>query len=155
MIYTVRYCHLEFIPDFLKGARIPKGMKIGRMGSTGKSSAPHVHMDIIQGVETEVYRLADISGHISDLDALMRQYYYFLDTEIFKFPLFITSYFGDPDYINNGEYEFHPAYDFVPENRHYSTDNFDIYWNRTKVGKVVSVGYDDAYGYYISIAYEA
>lgn len=155
MIYTIRYCHLKSIPNYVKGSQVKHGDRIGRMGSTGKSSSNHVHLDLIQGVESDMYRLADISGYISDLDQLHKQYYFFLDSELFKYPLVITSYFGDPGYINKGEYEFHPAYDIVPENRHECKDNFNIYWNRSMPGKVVSVGFDDAYGYNIGIAYEA
>lgn len=153
----VRFCHLELLPPFFRGDVIRRGDKIGRMGNTGKSSNPHLHMDIIQSIQTHVYRLRDISGYILDIDALMKQYSYFLVDEafeLFKIKPHITSSFGDPFYFNKGKFEFHPALDLVPVNRHSTVNNFDIFWPRSKDGKVVSVGYDEFYGYYICIAFE-
>ena len=163
MLYQARYTHLEYLPDFQKNEIVKRFDKIGRMGSTGKSTANHVHFDLIQSkhldklelLNRSVYRLADIQGMILSLPLLMNQYYLFLDHEIFNYPLHITSYFGDPGYINRGAFEFHPAYDFVPEDRHNSNKHFDVYWNRSKDGIVTNIGNDAAYGNFICICFEA
>jgi murein DD-endopeptidase MepM/ murein hydrolase activator NlpD len=125
------------------------------MGSTGASSANHLHIDLVQTADESVYHLGDIMENVSDLKKLLLQYHYFLDSDLFKYKLHITSFFGDPDYLDsNGIWKFHPAYDVVPENRHVTKANFDIHWNRTANGVVLSTGFDKAYGNYINIAYK-
>lgn len=175
MIHQKRFAHLEYDPGFNVGDKIKRGMKVGRMGNSGKSTWNHVHGDIIQAEnllklieinEKGVYRLADIPKYMLDLPEVMLQYSYFLDGELFGFPkdvklpkgvkspVVITSYFGDPLYMNRGVFEFHPAYDYVPYNRHtHPGDNFDIFWNRSPDGTVTVCGWDNAYGWHICIAY--
>lgn len=155
MVYQARYAHLESIPDLKKGQKIRRNMKIGRMGDSGKSYAPHLHFDLIQDIVSKnVYRLSEIPGLIYNLPALMAQYHYFIDLEMFKYKPVITSSFGDPDYLNHGVYEFHPAFDIVPEDRHTSSDHFDIFWNRTPVGEVTAIGQDAGYGNFVCIYFE-
>lgn len=158
MITQARFCHLEFVPSYLPGDIIQRGQKIGRMGTTGKSSANHLHFDLIQCVQRHVYRLNEILTYVCDIEALLAQYSYFLrdkENELFKIKPVITSSFGDPFYTNGGKFEFHPAFDLVPENRHSDPGkNFDIFWPRSSDGHITAVGYDDAYGYYICISYE-
>ena len=169
MLYQQRFAHLEEKSPLKVGDIVGRGQKIGRMGSSGKSNAPHLHTDIIQAVEPGyVYRLGEIMGYITQLDLVMEQYHYSLDGELFGIstedmndlkaqminPVVITSYFGDPSYFNHGVFEFHPAYDVVPYNRHETKANFDLYWNRSKTGKVVRNDYDGAYGYHLCIAFQ-
>lgn len=139
------------------GDSIISGEIIGRMGSSGLSSANHIHFDLIEGFRSNVYKLKDIPYYIQDLKALLLQYYYFLDSRMFGTEILITTYFGDPDYYNKDEiWKFHPAFDVVPKNRHSEPGkNFNIFWNRSKVGVVLAVGYDEFYGNYINIGFEA
>ena len=44
---TVKYSHLKDTPVVLKGAGVESGEKVGAVGSTGKSTGPHVHVEII------------------------------------------------------------------------------------------------------------
>ncbi len=157
MIYTARYAHLKEKPRHKAGSIIKPGKKIGRMGSSGQSTATHVHFDLIQRVApNRVYRLRELHHFISDLPSLMQQHAYFLDDGFFNTKIFIPTYFGDPDYYNSkDEYKFHPGYDLVPDDRHDTDEHYDIYWNRTFDGLVTNVGYDEiGYGHYITIQYE-
>lgn len=43
--YTTRYCHLEQI-DVKEGQHVKAGQKIGAVGMSGNSSAPHLHYEI-------------------------------------------------------------------------------------------------------------
>ena len=155
MIYQARFAHLEHTNSLEVGETVERGHVIGRMGNSGKSAAPHVHFDLIQEVVNDkVYRLKDIEGYTKNHAALLGQYHYFLDHELFDYPLKVTSCFGDPSYLNGGFWEYHPAYDIVPLDRHETTKHFDLHWNRTSHGKVVAVGEDYGYGNYICIAYQ-
>ena len=151
MRFTVRFCHLELISNMPKGSIIYPDKPIGVMGSTGSSSAPHVHTDCVMGFLPRVYRLHEIDF---DIDTI-KQLTYFIDDELFKTKLLITSYFGDPDYKNSeGEWVFHPAYDVVPLNRHKSKSNYTLYWNRSMPGIILSTGFDNGYGNYVNIGFE-
>ena len=46
--YTTRYAHLSRI-HVKPGQRIERGQKIGRVGSTGRSTGPHLHYEIRKG----------------------------------------------------------------------------------------------------------
>lgn len=162
MLFQARFAHLKHLPDYKQNDVIPRRQKIGTMGNTGKSSANHVHFDLIQSetkaelksINETVYRLYQIPGFIIDLKQLMEQYNYFLDEELFKIDPVVTSYFGDPFYPTRETFEFHPAFDIVPINRHETERNFDIYWNRSMTGRVEKVGFDkNGYGNYICISY--
>lgn len=164
MNYTIRFCHLKERPSYHEGETITRGQKIGTMGNTGKSSAAHVHSDIVPGWVDKVYRLSDIydmiKGHLPEI---CKQFFHFLDEELFAgMQPYITSHFGTIDYgiyDHNGKvtsWEFHPAYDFVPENRHREPGkNSDLYWNRSSDGVILKVGFDHAYGYYVNIGFKA
>ena len=45
--WTVKYSHLKDTPIVLKGAGVELGEKVGAVGSTGNSTGPHVHIEII------------------------------------------------------------------------------------------------------------
>lgn len=145
------------LPNYAVGDVLIKGDKIGRMGSTGKSSANHVHHDLVKGHIAYIYRLHEIMGFFStveEVDIIMQQYQYFIDEFLFGVEPVVTSSFGDPLYFNRGKWKFHPAYDLVPIDRHNTDKHFDFFWNRTPDGTVLALGFDDAYGNYINIGYE-
>lgn len=154
--YTYRIAHLESIPDIDVGDIIKPDQKIGRMGNTGKSVWPHLHHDIIHGFVTTVVRLKKIGyedHHIYRPN--VEQLNHFTDGGLFHHLLVITTPFYDPQYkIDWGKN--HPAYDVVPEDRKWTTDHFDIFWNRSIEGLVLFKGFDDGggYGNYILIGYE-
>jgi hypothetical protein len=143
MKYTVRYAHLKDIPT-LEGL-VKEGEIIGVMGNTGQSYGAHLHIDCVRGLQYNNWKLADVeNGHMA---SEIRQLNYFIDNELFKQPYRITTYYCDPEYINN---KLHFAYDIVP-----IRGDWTIYWNRSKIGQVLAKGYDDSYGNYILIGFEA
>lgn len=157
MMIQPRYAHLECRPDLKIGDVIAPWQKnIARMGSSGQSTADHLHFDIIQKrVRGRVYRLEEIPRLINDLPGLMQQYRYFLeDDKMFGIAPEITTYFGDPRYMPNGkDWKFHPAFDLVPEDRKRTNAHYDIHWNRSKPAVVADIGYDEAgYGHYLVLA---
>lgn len=46
--YQTRYAHLSSI-DVREGDAVGKGTLVGRVGSTGRSTAPHLHFEVLQG----------------------------------------------------------------------------------------------------------
>lgn len=153
MEYTIRFCHME--KSYVKKGDVLKfGDKIGKMGSTGQSTHNHVHMDLAQEAISELYHLSDIPDKITDIQELMRQYHFFIDDSLFGVDPVITSSFGDPMYKIRKKWKFHPGYDLVPVNRFKTEKNFDIMWNRSIEGLVVSSELDDAYGNYVNIVFE-
>lgn len=152
MKYTVRYAHLERIPMWKPGDGIQKGRKVGRMGNTGQSTAPHLHIDCVEGEQLTNWRLTDTEKNL--LQSAHKQLNWFIDDELFGTDIHITSYYNDPIYFHRFG-KVHLAYDVVPENRHQTRDNWDIYWNRSAVGICLAVGHDRGYGNYILIGFEA
>lgn len=144
MFYTVRYAHLYNLPNVKTGDIIRSGDKVGVMGNTGKSTATHLHIDCVEGVVPNVWRLRDMENN--DIVADPKQLNYFIDDNLLKAPIAITSYYCDPFYG-----KIHKAYDLVAKDR----AHFIIYWNRSMTGKVLSKGQDNGYGYFIHITYEA
>jgi murein DD-endopeptidase MepM/ murein hydrolase activator NlpD len=152
MRYTAKYGHLEKLPELKENQIIKNGQKIGRMGNSGKSTAKHLHFDLIRGFRGNIWRLSEIE--IDRNHAIQSSY--FIDDELFKTEIEITSYYCDPDYKDkNGELILHPAYDVVPENRHRTLLNHDIFWNRSMPGQVLDIGNDSGYGYYCLVGFDA
>ena len=152
--YTVRFAHLEEIPIPKVGDIIFRGDKVGRMGSTGKSTANHLHIDVIETLQNKIIRLDEI-GYEENKAYLpnIKQLNYFIDNELFGIDPVITTYFYDPQYkIDWGKD--HPGYDVVPIDRHNTDEHFSIYWNRSKTGIILAKGFDNGYGNYILIGFE-
>ena len=83
----------------------------------------------------------------------IEQLNYFIDDELFGIDPVITTYFYDPKYKIDWNKD-HPCYDVVPSD--YDTqDHYSIYWNRSKTGVILAKGFDNGYGNYILIGFEA
>ncbi len=152
MFYTVRYTHLEYYPRLQLGELITSGDKIGRMGNTGASLGNHLHIDCIRGRTSSIWHLYEMEN--GTLEPAPRQLNYFIDNELFKTDYHITTYYNDPEYQKELK-KIHPAYDIVPVNRKQTTDNYDIFWNRSMKGEVLKVGNDRDYGFYAIIGFDA
>jgi len=151
--YTVRYAHLEIPSLLVEGDLVMGRDTIGKMGNTGSSIANHLHIDVVEGFVNRIIRLSERGYGQEEYTPNLKQLNYFIDEGVFDFEIFITTYFGDPDYSSD---YIHHAYDVVPENRHMEPGrNNLIYWNRSKTGLVLKTGYDDGYGNYVLIGYEA
>lgn len=151
MRYTALFGHLESESSFKKGQEVFRTDTVGKMGSTGKSNANHLHFGLRKGIHPKLFRMADI---VTD-DDLLTQAHYFIDNELFDFDYVMTSSWGDPRYTSEGHWIFHKGYDLVPADRHLTTDHFYIHWNRSATGLVLDKGFDpNGYGHYILISYE-
>ena len=153
MTRTVRYAHLDTLPALDIGQKIKRNVKIGRMGNTGESVAAHLHIDCVEGSVHHKYSLLDMEEGRQIPDP--KQLNYFIDNELFGTEIFITSYYADVEYQRDLK-KLHLAYDVVPENRKKTTNNFDIFWNRSAEGTVIAKYFDkDGFGNTIHIAYDA
>ena len=156
MKYTVRYAHLKNLPNFKEGDLIHKNMFIGRMGSSGQSIKNHLHIDVVEGYIKKLIYLEEIGYEPEKFYVPnIRQLNYFIDQKLFKIDPVITTFFYEPEYKILFKKD-HPAYDVVPIDRHRSKKHYDIFGNRSKLGFVLKVDYDEkGYGNYILIGYEA
>jgi hypothetical protein len=153
MKYTVRYCHLEAAPDIKPGDIIRPGDVIGKMGSTGQSNAAHLHIDCVEGDQRGDYTLAMIEKG-NPRPAPLRQINYFIDNLLYEFPIVITTYYADPDYLKLLD-KIHYGYDVVPKDRHETDGHKYIHWNRSMPGRVTRVAYLPAsYGHCVHICFE-
>jgi hypothetical protein len=154
MKYTVRFCHLADIPGHKAGDIITKYEKIGFMGSTGQSDAPHLHLDCVGGYYSTPWRLSDMAYNLKHPSPTQLSRFLQHDT-IFDTELLITSYYCDPYYFDgNGNLVLHMAYDVVPKDRHDTKAHYWIHWPIDENGLVLGVGEDVGYGNYVHIGYE-
>ena len=151
-MYTARFAHLESRPPLKIGQVIRRGELIGMMGNSGASTAAHLHLDVVRGLQAHRYSLADIAAWTPAPDP--RQAALFIDRELFGVDPVITTGYADPGYLFALN-KLHLGFDVVPVNRHQSKDNYGIRWNRSVPGRVVAILEDDpGYGHCVSIAYE-
>lgn len=152
--FTQRLAHLEYKPHYKPGDLIYQNNLVCRMGNTGQSKWPHLHTDCIYGYVDKIIRLKYI-GDDKEYKPCKKQLGYFIDKGLFKVEPYITTPYLDPEYEKVFGKK-HPAIDLVPIDRHKTNKHFDIYWNRTKTGHVLAVGFDKGgYGNYILIGFEA
>ena len=153
MMYTVRFAHMKNKPEWKVGDTIKKGDIVGVMGNTGKSTAAHLHIDCVNGVQKKPYLLCDIAA--GKPAPSKEQLDYFIDDELFQHKLEVTSGYDDPEYFALFG-KWHKAYDVVPEDRHTTTAHFPIHWNRSKDGKIIYIADEPkGYGNCIYITFEA
>lgn len=154
MKHTQRFCHLESLPEYQVGDIITTGQKIARMGSTGQSTANHVHTDNVEGYHSTPWRLSDME-HGRKISS-PRQLARFICDGLFDTEILVTSWYCDPFYFDrNGTLILHMGYDVVPEDRHETNNHFWIHWPIQENGFILGLGYDIGYGNYIHIGYEA
>ena len=153
MIYTARFAHLAKPPEYITGDIIKRGQIIGTMGNTGASTAAHLHLDVVEGLQTYRYNLQALtSGHPKPAP---KQATLFVDEELFRVKPAVTTYYSDPAYYNRFA-KIHCGYDLVPEDRMITQEHFLIHWNRSMPGKVARILDDDpGYGHCIYISFEA
>lgn len=153
MFYTVRYAHLKDLSNYKVGDSIKPKQLIGIMGSTGQSSAAHLHIDCVEGKQSVRYTLGQIEEGV--YKSSPRQLNYFIDDDLFKIQPVVTTYYADFSYQKQYK-KIHHGYDVVPTNRHSTTANFNIYWNRSMKGTVTNLlNNDPGYGNCIYICFEA
>jgi hypothetical protein len=152
MKYTVRFAHLEKEPEHKIGDRIRRGETIGIMGSSGQSTAIHLHIDCALGEQRRSYQLYDMDTIIRPSP---KQLLYFIDKDLFGVEPVITTPYAELEYFQQRA-KVHHGFDVVPENRKTSKDNYKIKWNRSSIG-TVSLVVDDpkGYGHCIYIIFEA
>lgn len=147
MTYTVRFAHLERASELRIGECVKRGRIVGRMGSSGQSTAPHLHIDCVEGEQSAHYTLATIEA--GSPKASPRQLNYFVDNELFGSNPIVTTYFADPLYQAKRN-KLHSGYDIVPAKK-----PFDIHWNRSVDGRVVRLEDDpEGYGHCVYIAFD-
>ena len=144
MTYYALYAHLKRRPKWNSGDMIGRGEIIGTMGNTGQSTGPHLHFGLVQKDPGGLFRLNQVNDLITELPALMLQYNYYIDDELFNCKPIITTSFGDPTY-DLPDWKLHLAFDLVPKDKSKPW----IKQNRSKKTTCYEVGDDHAYGHYI------
>jgi hypothetical protein len=155
MKYTVRFAHLEYAPKYKVGDTIKRGDVIGKMGSSGQSTAKHLHLDGAVGFQDKKYQLEGYDRN-EPQPIPLRQLLLFVDAELFGWqsPVVTTPY-AEVEYFIQRK-KIHYGFDLVPQNRHDPKADLLIYWNRSVTGKVLAILDDPtAYGHCIYIGFEA
>jgi hypothetical protein len=153
MTYTVRFAHMDKAPAWKEGDHLTEGDTVGIMGTSGQSTAIHLHIDCVAGKQTEHFLLSDMANGKQMPNK--RQLDYFIDAGLFGVLPVITTAYADPDYTKQFG-KIHYAYDVVPVDRKKTKDHYEIKWNRSKTGLVTLVEYDPhGYGHCIYIAFDA
>jgi len=153
MKYTVRFAHLEKPPELKVGDRVKNGDIIGVMGTSGQSTATHLHIDCVRGSHNKKYQLYEMDD--GDLIPAPKQLLYFIDRDLFGIDPFITTPYAELDYFKSRA-KVHHGFDVVPVNRKTTRENYRIRWNRSMVGNVSLVVDDPSgYGHCIYITFEA
>ena len=145
MKITLLLAHLEQKSMYRAGDNILPGYHLGRMGSTGASTAAHVHMGNAIGYRG-LWRLRDVEE--GDMKDCPRELNRFISEKFLKGIKVTTPYC---DYQYQKEYgKVHYGYDVSTRKRY----PWNIYWPIDEHGSVLAIGWDDAYGNYILIGYE-
>ncbi len=143
MKYTVRFAHLESKPKWKVGEVLTRGDIVGIMGTTGQSTALHLHIDCVEGEQKQPYKLIDLSN--GNKVSSSHQLFFFIDKELFGVDPVITTEYNDTEYLKTYG-KLHRGYDLVPSDRHQTREHYAIHWNRSKEG-IVSLVVDDPKGY--------
>lgn len=153
MKYTLQLGHMEKMSILRIGDKLKYGDSIGIMGTSGQSKWPHLHAHLIEGFHKIITRLKDVSP-TGKYKPNRKQLKYFIDKDLFKIKPYITTQYNCSKY-KKLRGKSHYAIDVVPIDRHKTKEHFIIYWNRTKIGTILNLGFDEnGYGYFILIGYE-
>lgn len=160
MKYTVRFAHMKDAPKWKVGDVIKRGDVIGTMGTTGKSTAAHLHIDCVEGEIKYPFMLADMTRGKPKPDR--NQLRFFIDDELFGVTPEVTTGYNDPEYFAMFG-KWHPAYDVVPEDRERwinkikqgTKAHYNMHWNRSYPGVVSLIVYEPkGYGNCIYITFD-
>jgi len=168
MKFVVRFAHLERSPFISVGDVVTRGNVIGRMGGSpnynGNPYYPiHLHIDCRiseydNGVQPQANWRLSHTPKMSTIGIESKtQLDYFIDNELFGGgKIRVTTKYNCIDYYRLHSKP-HPAYDVVCDD----VSKWDIFWNRSHDGEVISVGYDNplgagrgGYGHYAIIEFE-
>jgi len=152
MKHTVRFAHLEKKPEWKIGDVIKSGNVIGKMGTSGQSTATHLHIDCVRGEKNKPYQLFEMDDDF--LIPAPKQLLYFIDKDLFGVEPIITTGYADPEYFFQRK-KVHHGFDVVPMNRKTTRENYKIHWNRTSPGTVTLIMDDPkGYGHCLYISFE-
>lgn len=71
--YKTRYAHLNTV-EVTEGMEVKRGEKIGTVGNTGKSTAPHLHYEVMRmGAKVNPYNYMDVKMPVEEYKAMIDQ----------------------------------------------------------------------------------